>query len=73
MKRDNKMHGYAPLAWDSKSALSRDEQEMVEIQRRDLWRHGVRTEPNLTRMAFEFAAVVCALRGKAESGKVGKT
>jgi len=57
-KRDD-MKGYTPLVWGADSRLSKHEQEMVEIQREDLWRRGVRTQPLLDRMAFEFAAVVC--------------
>ncbi len=56
------LDGYKPLTWAADSQLSPDEQKAVEINRRDLWRHGVRTEPNLTRMAFEFGAVMCMLR-----------
>ena len=61
-EKKNALDGYVPLKWDGPSDLSKDEQETVEIQRRDLWRHGVRTEPLLTRMAFEFAATLCSLR-----------
>lgn len=53
------MKDYKPLEWKEDSELTKEQQEIVEIQRRDLWKAGVRTEPNLTRMAFEFAAVVC--------------
>lgn len=56
------MRGYKPLSWDADSQLSREEQEAVETQRRDLWRHGIRKQPMLDRMAFEFGAVVCMLR-----------
>jgi hypothetical protein len=58
--------GYVPLKWDTDSKLSAAEREAVEAQRKDLWRNGVRTEPNLTRMAFEFAAVVCMFRAAKE-------
>jgi hypothetical protein len=67
MRRADLMSGYTALAWDADSSLSLDERATVEAQRRDLWRHGIRTEPNLTRMAFEFAAVICMHRAaKAE-------
>lgn len=56
------MDGYEPLTWDEGTALDAHEQAVIEQQRRDLWRGGIR-EPNLTRMAFEFAAVVCLLEG----------
>lgn len=62
MQRSDSLKGYVPLAWGKDSKLSGVEQECVERQRRDLWRNGVRTEPNLTRMAFEFAAVETMLR-----------
>jgi hypothetical protein len=57
------MKGYKPLDWSGESKLSKDEQEVVEHQRQDLWRHGIR-KPMLTRMAFEFGAVVCMLRAR---------
>ncbi len=64
------LKGYVPLAWDEHSELSADEQEFVEINRKDLWRNGVRTEPNLTRMAFEFGAVQAMMRQASQpSGK----
>ena len=56
------IRGYTPIDWSGPSQLTKDEQEIVEIQRRDLYRHGIRKEPMLTRMAFEFAAVICASR-----------
>jgi hypothetical protein len=34
----------------------------VAQMRRDLIREGITREPMLTRMAFEFAAVLCAMR-----------
>lgn len=55
------MGGYVALTWDADSLLSPREREIVEQQRRDLWRGGIR-EPNLTRMAFEFGAVACMLQ-----------
>jgi len=62
VRRCNKLVGYKPLTWESDSQLSKHEQEMVEIQRKDLWQHGIRKQPMLDRMAFEFAAVVCILQ-----------
>lgn len=56
------LRGYKPLDWSGPSELSPEERETVEAQRRDLWRHGIRTEPMLTRMAFEFAAVISMSR-----------
>ena len=64
MKSKIDMKGYKPIDWTGPSKLSLDEQEIVEIMRRDLWGHGVRKEPQLTRMAFEFGATCCALRAK---------
>lgn len=62
MKRaPDKLAGYKPLDWTGDSALTAEEQELVEIERRDLWRCGIR-DPLCTRMAFEFAAVIMALR-----------
>jgi hypothetical protein len=57
------LKGYEPLDFAGESELTPDEQEVVEVMRRDLWRNGVRTEPNLTRMAFEFAAAACMMKG----------
>lgn len=72
VRGDDRMKGYAPLAWDAASDLSDDEQQCVEICRRDLWRNGVRTEPNLTRMAFEFGAVMAMTKATDDSGKGGE-
>lgn len=75
MRRTSPLAGYVPLDWSGESVLSQEEQDMVEIQRKDLWRHGIRTEPMLTRMAFEFGAVVCMshmLAVKAASLKTSK-
>lgn len=55
-KRDP-MAGYVPLDWTGYSELSKSEQESIETQRRDLWRHGIR-DPLLTLMAFEFGATL---------------
>ena len=52
------------MKWDGESKLSKDEQATVEAQRKDLWRGGVRKEPALTRMAFEFAAVIHMLKAR---------
>jgi len=62
------LRGYKPTAWDAESTLSAEEQSIVEAQRKDLWRHGIRTEPLLTRMAFEFAAVICMQRAAKKAG-----
>lgn len=48
---------YVPLAWPTTSKLTPEERAHVERERRSLWNHGVRREPQLTRMAFEFGAV----------------
>lgn len=61
MIRKRDLKGYVPLDWGADSQLSKREQEYVEINRKDLWSAGVRTEPNLTRMAFEFGAVQAML------------
>lgn len=58
------MKGYKPLRWDADSLLSKGEREAVDRQRLDLWKHGVRREPLLTRMAFEFAALETMLRAR---------
>jgi hypothetical protein len=58
------LRGYKPLDWSGPSVLTPYEQEIVELQRRDLWRHGIRKEPLLTRMAFEFAATLLSLRAQ---------
>lgn len=60
--RRGDLKGYVPLVWGADSELSPQEQENVEVNRRDLWRAGVRTEPNLSRMAFEFGAVMTMLQ-----------
>jgi hypothetical protein len=53
---------YEPLTWDADSTLGPDEQAAIEAQRRDLWTKGIRLEPVLTRMAFEFGALACMRR-----------
>jgi hypothetical protein len=63
LAKPDTLAGYKPLDWSGPSELSKHDQEMVEIMRKDLWRNGVRTEPNLTRMAYEFAAVACMGKG----------
>lgn len=55
------MVGYEPLAWEEDSELDRHQQETIEAQRREIWRHGIR-EPLLTQMAFEFAYLICVQR-----------
>lgn len=57
-----KLDGYTPMTWGSDSKLTAEEQNTVEAQRKELWSNGVRSEPNLTRMAFEFAAVITMIR-----------
>lgn len=66
MNRVDKLKGYRPLKWDDGSALTKSEQELVEAMRKDCWRNGIRKEPMLTRLAFEFAAVVAMARETAE-------
>lgn len=50
---------YTPIVWKKDSGLSPEERRIVDIQRKDLWNHGVRREPLLTEMAFAFAALLC--------------
>jgi len=55
------------LEWPSDSKLTAEEREHVDRERRSLWNHGIRREPQLTRMAFEFGAVasmVCGIKTK---------
>ncbi len=59
--REGSLVGYAPLVWDSDSTLSVEEQAHVDRERRSLWRHGIRKQPLLDRMAFEFGAVATML------------
>lgn len=68
MKRRDPLAGYKPLTWEPDSSLSKDQREIVEAQRKDLWRHGIRKEPLLTQMAFEFAAVICMQRAARKAG-----
>ena len=68
MRKPKPMTEYTPMTWDSESKLSKDEQETVESQRRQLWAKGVRTQPNLDRMAFEFAAIITMLRSASGTG-----
>jgi len=56
---------YVPMAWPADSKLSAEEQKLVEVQRRELWDEGVRKEPQLTEMAFLFAATVAAFKSRA--------
>jgi hypothetical protein len=62
------MQGYKPLEWATDSTLTAEERETIETQRRDLWRNGVKTEPLLTRMAFEFGAVITMRRAAKRAG-----
>jgi len=57
--KPNPLAGYEPLDWRGPSELTKEEQETVERMRKDLWRQGVRTQPALDRLAFEFAAAFC--------------
>ena len=54
------MKGYKPLDWSGPSELTKHEQEMIEIMRRDLWRHGIHAQPQLDEMAFLFAFAHCS-------------
>lgn len=60
------MAGYEPLTWEG-SELDREQQETIEAQRRDIWRHGIR-DPLLTQMAFEFAYLICVRRAAKAAG-----
>ena len=61
----SKHEGYRPLVWSENCELTADERETIEAQRKDLWRNGIRKQPMLDRMAYEFAYVICALKGAA--------
>lgn len=63
--------GYAPLVWSEDCELTLEERDIIEAQRRDLWRHGIRKQPMLDVMAYEFGYVVCLLR-EAEKETGGK-
>lgn len=63
---------YVPLVWPEDSALSSEEREHVDRERLSLWNHGVRREPQLTRMAFEFGAVASLVCGKKAKGRSKK-
>jgi hypothetical protein len=69
MRRAKKdvMAGYEPLTWEPDSELDRDQQQTIEWQRRDIWRHGIR-DPLLTQMAFEFAYLICVQRAAKAAG-----
>jgi hypothetical protein len=62
------MVDYVPLTWPADTLLSDDEREHVDRERRSLWDHGVRKEPLLTRMAFEFGAVAAMVCGPRKRG-----
>lgn len=62
---------YIPMTWSAGSHLSREEQDVIESQRRDLWNAGVRREPGLTEMAFMFAATICMMRASAREKETG--
>ena len=47
-----------PMVW-GKTTLDAEQQAAVELMRRQLWRRGIRHEPLFSRMAFQFAAVLC--------------
>lgn len=68
MNRTDALKGYKPIEWGADSVLSADQRAIVEGQRKDLWRHGIRTEPVLTHMAFEFGAVICMQRAARKAG-----
>jgi hypothetical protein len=63
------MRGYKALDWSGPSELTREEQELVEIMRRDLWRHGIRKRPQLDAMAFEFAWAATSANAAARAKK----
>ncbi len=66
-KSNDRLKGYKPLAWTKDSQLSKHEQDIVEHQRQDLYEHGIK-EPQLTRMAFEFGAVIVMMQSTPKSG-----
>jgi len=49
---------YKPLEWDFSECIDIYTRNTVNAQRERLWDAGVRTEPSLTLMAFEYAAVI---------------
>lgn len=51
--------------------LTASEREVIETQRKDLWKHGIRKQPLLDQMAFEFGYVICAFRAAREAGEHG--
>ncbi len=64
-KEGSGLEGYQPFEWSAESQLTAAERGIVETQRKDLWRNGIRKQPMLDRMAFEFGYVICALKGAA--------
>jgi hypothetical protein len=63
---------YVPLEWPADSKLSGAEQAHVDRERRSLWDHGIRREPLLTRMAFEFGAVATMLSRARQTTKAAR-
>ena len=61
-RKPDPMRGYKPMVFRPDSKLTPYQRARVEDQRRDLWRHGVRKQPLLDRMALEFGYVVCLLQ-----------
>jgi hypothetical protein len=68
MKRPKADDGYVPLTWTKDDTLPQVDRDTIDAQRKDLWRGGIRTEPLLTRMAFEFAAVIAMQRAAKKAG-----
>lgn len=59
---------YKAISWPADSLLNADEQAHVNRQRRALWDRGIRKEPQLTRMAFEFGAAAAMLEQQKKLG-----
>lgn len=55
------------MVFSNECELTALEQEMIEAQRKDLWKHGVRKQPQLDEMAFQFGYVVCLLMNRGSS------
>jgi hypothetical protein len=49
---------YKRLQWNWVDCLDAYTRNAIETQREQLWYAGVRSEPTLTRMAFEYAFVI---------------
>jgi hypothetical protein len=56
---------YVPLVWGPDSLLTKEQQAIVDHQRRDIWDHGIRGAL-LERMAFEFGYVICCAQQAAK-------